>query len=100
ISSQWRPTETYAALAREGMDLATEGGTSIFFLKLNTQRPPTDDLHFRKAMALAFDYEALLSILAVNDDVSLGKSIAGPLPAGFPGADPNLPLPALDIEAA
>jgi peptide/nickel transport system substrate-binding protein len=100
VSSQWLPTETFKALANDGVPLVTEGGSSVFFLKLNTQRAPTDDVHFRRAMALAFDYEALLSILAVNDEVTLGQKVAGPLPQGFPGADPNLPVPARDLAGA
>jgi len=100
ISSQWLPTEVLSALARDGMRLLTEGGTSVFYMKLNTQRAPTDDVHFRRAMALAFDYDALISILKVTDEVSLGQKVGGPLPAGFPGADPSLALPSRDLEAA
>lgn len=100
ITSQWLPTEVLGALSRDGLPLLTEGGTSVFYLKLNTQRAPTDDVHFRRAMALAFDYDALISILKVTDDVSLGKKVGGPLPAGFPGADPDLPLPTRDLDAA
>lgn len=100
VTSQWLPTEVLSALARDGLPILTEGGTSVFYLKLNTQRAPTDDVHFRRAMALAFDYDALISILRVTDDVSLGLKIAGPLPAGFPGADPSLEPPSRDLDAA
>src|SRR5690606_38447638 len=64
------------------------------------QRPPTDAAHVRRAIALAFDYDALISILAVTPDLSLGQKVAGPLPNGFPGADPSLPLPERDVAAA
>lgn len=100
ITSQWLPTEVLAALAREGFPIYTEGGTSVFYITLNTQRPPTDDAHVRRAIALAFDYDALISILAVTPDLSLGQKVAGPLPNGFPGADPSLPLPERDVAAA
>lgn len=100
ITSQWLPTEVLAAMARDGLPIYTEGGTSVFYIMLNTQRAPTDDVHLRRAMALAFDYDALISILAVTPEISLGQKIAGPLPAGFPGANPNLELPSRDLEAA
>src|SRR5690606_18108786 len=100
ITRQWLPTEVLAALAREGFPIYTEGGTSVFYITLNTQRPPTDDAHVRRAIALAFDYDALISILAVTPDLSLGQKVAGPLPNGFPGADPSLPLPERDVAAA
>lgn len=100
IASQWLPTEVLSAMARDGLPIYTEGGTSVFYIMLNTQRAPTDDVHLRRAMALAFDYDALISILAVTPELSLGQKIAGPLPAGFPGADPSLELPARDLDAA
>lgn len=100
VTSQWLPPEIYRALAQQGLDLVTEGGNSIFFLKLNNKRPPTDDVHFRKAMALAFDYDALLDILRVTDRVRMGKKARGPLPEGFPGFDAALPLPKRDLATA
>lgn len=100
ITSQWLPTEVLSAMARDGLPIYTEGGTSVFYITLNGQRAPTDDVHVRRAIAHAFDYDALISILAVTPDISLGQKIAGPLPAGFPGADPSLELPVRDLDAA
>jgi len=101
ITSQWLPPEILRALAKKkGIDLITEGGQGNFFMKLNTKRPPTDDLHFRRAMALAFDYDALLSILKITDKVAAGKRARGPLPEGFPGFDVTLPIPRRDLKAA
>lgn len=100
ITSQWLPPEILRALAQAGKDLVSEGGSSIFFLKLNNKRPPTDDVHFRRAMALAFDYDALLKILQVTDKVLMGKKARGPLPEGFPGFDASLPIPKKDLAAA
>lgn len=101
ISSQWAPTEVYRALAKQpGIKLLTEGGQGTFLLKMNTQRAPTDDVHFRKAMALAFDYKALLSTLQITDTVSAGKASNGPLPAGVFGYDSSIPFPHQDLAAA
>lgn len=100
VTSQWLPPEILRALAQQGMDLISEGGNSIFFLKLNNKKPPTDDVHFRRAMALAFDYDALIGILGVTDKIRMGKKARGPLPEGFPGFDSTLPLPKRDLAAA
>lgn len=101
ISSQWHPQEVFRALAAQpGIGLITEGGSGSLLFKLNTQRPPTDDVNFRKAMALAFDYEALRSTLKITDAISSGKPARGPLPAGVPGYDASLPFPKRDLAAA
>jgi peptide/nickel transport system substrate-binding protein len=101
ITSQWHPQEVYKALAAQpGIGLITEGGSGTLLFKLNTQRPPTDDVNFRKAMALAFDYDAMFSTLKITDKVSSGKPSRGPLPQGVPGYDKTLPFPKRDLSAA
>lgn len=101
VSSQWHPQEIFKALAaQQGIDLITEGGSGTLLFKLNTQRPPTDDVNFRKAMALAFDYETMFAALKITDKISSGKPSRGPLPAGVPGYDRTLPFPKRDLAAA
>jgi peptide/nickel transport system substrate-binding protein len=101
VTSQWLPTEIYRALdATRGIALATERGQSNLFLKINTKRAPTDDINVRKAMALGFDYAAVLRLIRINDRVTAGKTARGPIPEGFPGFDSSLPVPKRDVEAA
>lgn len=101
VTSQWLPTEIYRALdATRGIALATERGQSNLFLKINTKRAPTDDINVRKAMALGFDYAAVLRLIRINDRVTAGKTARGPIPEGFPGFDSTLPVPRRDVEAA
>jgi peptide/nickel transport system substrate-binding protein len=101
VSSQWLPPEVLRALANDpNIDLVTESGGSMFYFMMNTQRAPTDDVHFRRAVALAFDTEALLSILRVTDDVISGTPAQGPFPSTFPGFAEGLQMPERDLEAA
>ncbi len=101
VSSQWHPQEVFGALAgEEGISLITEGGSGSLLFKLNTQRAPTDDVNFRKAMALAFDYDALISTLKITDEVSSGKPARSPLPEGVPGFNADMAVPQRDLEAA
>lgn len=101
VTSQWLPTEIYRALSETpNIALASERGQSTLFLKINTKRPPTDDLNVRKAMASGLDYEAVLRLIRINDRVTAGKTARGPIPEGFPGFDPTLVVPKRDVAAA
>jgi peptide/nickel transport system substrate-binding protein len=51
---------------------------------INTQRPPTDDIHFRKAILWAFDYGAL------TNSVRGAKQMEGPMPSIMVGHDPDV----------
>ena len=81
----WRTYEDYV-----DMD-AIPGVTALNFLspeelcyKINTKRPPTDDIHIRRALAWAFDYDTMLNV------VEPGSGPArGPIPPGIPGHNPR-----------
>jgi len=96
MSSPFQTPDTYRALGE--MDqyeiISTETATA-FYLKMNTQAAPTDDLHIRKAIAYATDYET------IRNDIYPGGELAGPLPSAFADfhAD-DIPLPRFDMEAA
>ncbi|MES2712783.1 MAG: ABC transporter substrate-binding protein [Pseudomonadota bacterium] len=45
-----------------GMVVTNDPGAAPFFIMMNTQRGPTADVNLRKAIAHAFDYEALITI--------------------------------------
>ncbi|MDE0530042.1 MAG: ABC transporter substrate-binding protein [Albidovulum sp.] len=100
ISSQWIPPEVKKALADDGMQLLTESGTGAFYFKLNTTRPPLDDVNCRKALAKSFDYASVLKLIAITDNVSGGSASTGAIPVGMFGANPAGQNLARDIEAA
>jgi len=55
-------TTLNALAAMDDIAVASIPEMSINFFMLNTKKPPTDDVHFRKAMAYATDYDAMLAI--------------------------------------
>lgn len=100
ISSQWLPPEVMVALAGEGAQFFQESGTGAFYIKLNTQKPPLDDVNCRRALAAAFDYTTALAITQITPDVAGGIPSTGAVPVGMFGANgPDMAL-AQDMEAA
>ena len=89
ISSQWLPPEVLTSLADDGAQLLTEGGTSGFYLKMNTTKPPLDDVNCRLALSNAFDYSTTIKMIAVTDEVSAGSSSTGAIIKGMFGANPT-----------
>lgn len=101
IASNWLPPEVKKSLeARDGVHLVKEGGVGGFYIKLNTQKAPLDDVHCRRALALAFDYDAGMSQVAITDKVSGGVPARGPLPGGMLGYSMSIPVAVQDIAAA
>jgi peptide/nickel transport system substrate-binding protein len=95
------PVAVLRSLANvEGIELRQDIRSTNHYIKLNTKRPPTDDVHVRRAMALAFDYEALLRILEVTPQLASGRPARGPLPAGVLGYDADRSPPRRDVDAA
>ena len=78
MSSQYQSPDTYDALAKMPRFKIVKGETSVaFYLKLNTKVAPTDDVHIRKAIALATDYDT------IHSTILPGGELTGPLPKTF-----------------
>jgi len=63
-------------------------------IMLNNKKPPTDDIHFRKALAYCIDYQQII------DKIFPGSRSSGPIASGTPGYNPNLKLYTLDLAKA
>ena len=100
ITSQWLPPEVMRALVEDGNQFLTEGGTGAFYFKLNTQKPPLDDVNCRMALANAFDYESVLKLIAITDEVSSGTGSTGAIPVGMFGSNPAGNEQQRDLDAA
>jgi peptide/nickel transport system substrate-binding protein len=76
-------------------NIVSQDTTIAFYLKLNTKVAPTDDIHIRKAIALATDYDTIRNVIYP------GGEMKGPLPSGFADFYANdLPAQKFDLEAA
>jgi peptide/nickel transport system substrate-binding protein len=89
ISSQWLPPEVMAALGAEGAQFFQESGTGAFYIKLNTRKPPLDDVNCRLALASAFDYATAVSITQIAPGVAGAVPATGAVPVGMFGAKPR-----------
>ena len=78
IGSPWLPPEVIKAMVAEGsVHLALEPGATGEYIKLNTARPPLDDVHCRLALTYAFDYATVAKLLlTVEPDYRAGHSHA------------------------
>ena len=102
LSNQWHPYETYGGLAtaHDNVALTTEKGVGYVVLPIHTQKPPTDDVHFRRAMVYALDYDAFPNIVKVTDDLVAGFPSRTAIPRAMFGYDWDAPAFKQDLERA
>lgn len=78
--------ETLEALDKiEGIDIKRSPQLGEMYFMLNTKKAPTDDVHFRKAMAWGLDYQTIVAKTWYGVTES-----RGPIPKGMPGYDPTV----------
>jgi peptide/nickel transport system substrate-binding protein len=96
ITDNIQPIENYDALdASPGIDTIYFDSGQTFNICLNTKKAPTDDIHFRKALAYAFDYET-----AYTDIFRDSFPLKGPVPSIVPGSNQNLAGYTFDLDKA
>jgi len=77
--------EFYAACEKiPGVEVIEMPMGIIYVNWINTQRAPTDDIHFRRAILWAFDYSSL------TNSTRGAKQMRGPIPSTLEGYDPNV----------
>ncbi len=96
ISDEYQPAENYQAMADiEGVEVAEFASGKILQLTLHNQKPPTDCIHFRRAMAHIIDYEGL------TEHAFPGALPAqGPVSTALPGHYANVTVYEHSIEKA
>jgi len=96
ISDQWQPVEALEALGKiEGVDVAAFPSLTEFYYMVHTKKAPTDDIHFRRAMAWAFDYDAAVALEWPGTQQS-----QGPVPALCAGHNPDVFVFHRDLDKA
>ncbi len=101
IGSPWLPPEVIKAMVAEGsVHLALEPGATGEYIKLNTARPPLDDVHCRLALTYAFDYATVAKLLTVAPNFAQGITMHGAIPSGLTGYDPSVAGYAQDMDKA
>lgn len=96
ISDQWQSFEAYQALEKmDGLKIAALQSFSSFYYMLNNKKAPTDDVHCRRAIDYAFDYNA-----AIGLEWPGTKQMVGPVPAALAGHDPNVFMFTRDLDKA
>ncbi len=95
LGDEWLPVETFRAFAQTpGMEVPPFYAGTMLYITTNTARPPTDDIHIRKAIAHIIDYATLTKNVFVDF-----KPATGWVAEVLPGHKKQ-PLPQYDLEAA
>lgn len=96
MSSAYQASETYEGIAKlEDYEIRTAPTATGFYIKLNNQVAPTDDVHVRRAIAMAMDYAT------IRDVIYPGAPMRGPLSDVFAAAVPSdATAPDFDLAAA
>ena len=93
ITAQWHPGTMFAGLAAEdGLGLTTEDGIAYLVMPIHTAKAPTDDVHVRRAMIAATDYEQMVAIEKVTEELTAANRSRTALPAALSGYDASAPL--------
>jgi len=98
ISNVSRSATTFSELEGYGnVDVEVRPSSQIYHVTMNTQREPTDDIHVRKALAHAFDYETAIKEIFQADP---GLQATGPVPDPVPGKNTDLNPYTFDLNQA
>ena len=96
ITDQWQTSESLDALDQiPNIEVSSHFEGGVMNITLNTKKPPTDDIHFRKALAYCLDYQQI-----VNKIYPGFRPIAGNVASSTPGYNPNLKPYTLDLAKA
>ena len=101
IANQWIGPETMRSLVElKDVTMLKEPGIAQYFIKLNTTKPPLDDVHCRRALSYALDFESIYSQRRITDEFVGAKPAKGPLLETMMGYDPTMPDFARDMTKA
>jgi len=96
ISDAWQSNEAFNSLMKiKGVEVIGYFVGAEFYYMMNTKLAPTDDIHFRKAMSWAFDYQSVINYIVPG-----AKQSRGPVASVSPGFDSTVFQYHKDLEKA
>jgi peptide/nickel transport system substrate-binding protein len=96
ITDQWQTVEALQALdAVEGIDITAFSTMTSFYYMMNTRKPPLDDIHCRRAISWAFDYDQAVALEWPGT-----QQMVGPVPHTVGGHNPNVLVYKRDLDKA
>jgi len=68
---------------RQDIKVLRQAGLNTRFISLNNRKPPFDDVHFRRAVSLAFDRNVLIRVVLFGEGVATSGLIPPSLKASY-----------------
>jgi len=97
VTDSYIPADQLERLGKtQGVRVTHNEIMRIFLIRMNNQRPPFDNLHFRRAMSYAFNYGGFIEGVKHNN----ATRNPGPIPVNLWGAPPDLKGYGFDLEKA
>ncbi|MFC1822625.1 ABC transporter substrate-binding protein [Thermodesulfobacteriota bacterium] len=96
LVDQWQPVEFYKNVKKNPNVVVPEDvDNKLYIIQINNQKPPFDDINFRKAVLHGFDYGTAIKAIFGG-----GEKAHGPIPSQMPGYDPTTPTYEFNLEKA
>ena len=96
ITDQWQTIEALEALDNmDGVTVSAFTTMTSFYYMMNNTLPPLDDVHCRRAVAYAFDYEQAVALEWPGT-----QQMVGPVPQTVGGHNPDVTVFSRDLDAA
>jgi peptide/nickel transport system substrate-binding protein len=93
---QWHSVESFEELEQSpGVVVEKDPNVQLFFLSMHNKKPPLDNVHVRKAISYAFDYDTAVGV--IFQDAAQAR---GPVPVLLPGHNPEAMQYTHDMEKA
>jgi peptide/nickel transport system substrate-binding protein len=96
-TDSYLPTDQVERVERaDGVNVARDESMRVMIIRMNNQKPPFDNVNFRKCVSHAFNYEGFIS--GILKDYAVRN--AGPIPQNLWGAPDDLQPYTYDLEKA
>lgn len=97
MSDQWLSLQSYQEMAQKDyINVSSKATFNPFYIFMHTQREPLDNIHVRKAISYAFDYEQAINGVLAGDS----QQLQGPLPSAMWGHNDDVTVYEQDLEKA